>query len=184
MEATDTTGQPQHDIPSPPLPPAADEPVAAGPYVANPFEYERPPLGPGRLAPGWKSLFLLGWVGVLVGFGCIWQAGRVAGIAPWWLGPETNPRLFLVIALPFIPALITIALAAAGSRFAVHVGVVAGLASMSISLGDLSDHPGLATGEAAIGLAGLLISVACFAGRLRRPDPVPVPKTSCFPDIT
>lgn len=168
-------GEPLHDIPVPPTSDALDlsraestDPVV-GPYVANPFVYEPPALGPGQLAAGWKALFIAGWVGVLVGFGCIWQAGRVAGIAPWWLGPETNPRFFLIIALPFLAPLVAIAVASSGSRWAVYVGVTAGLASASISLGDLGDYPGLAAGEAAIGLAGLLVSVACFAGRMTKP---------------
>ncbi len=169
MDATGTTGEPHHDIPSPP-PQPPDEPGATGPYVADPFVYDAPPADPGELAPGWKSLFIAGWVGVLIGFGCIWQAARVVGVAPWWLGPETDPRLFLVIALPFIAPVITIAVAAAGSRWAVYAGLVAGVTSMAIALGDLADYPGLAAGEAVIGLAGLLITVACFGGRFRQPD--------------
>ncbi len=173
-------GELQHDIPVPPPTSPLDssraesqDPVV-GPYVANPFVYEPPTLGPGQLAAGWKSLFIAGWVGVLVGFGCIWQAGRVAGIAPWWLGPETNPRFFLIIALPFLAPLLAIAVASSGSRWAVYVGIAAGFASVSVALGDVGDYPGLAAGEAAIGIAGLFVSVACFAGRMRRPPETPI----------
>jgi hypothetical protein len=165
-----TTGESQHDIPAPP-PAPADAAIVAGPFVANPFEYEDAPPRPGQLSNGWRSLFLAGWVGVLIGFGCIWQAGRVAGIAPWWLGPETNPRSVLLIGMPFAPPLVAIAGAIARSRWAVHVGVIAAVASTAIAIGDV-EYPGLALVEAAIGVAGLLISVACFAGRMRHPDRV------------
>ena len=160
----------QHDIPAPPAA-TPDTPVVAGPFVANPFEYEVPPLRPGQLADGWRSLFIAGWAGVFVGFGCMWQAGRVAGIAPWWLGPQTNPRSLLLIALPFVPPLVTIGFALAKSRWAVYVGLLAGLVSMAIALGDL-EYPGLAVAEAAVGLAGFVISVACLGGRMRHPDRV------------
>jgi len=110
--------------------------------------------------------FIAGWVGVIIGLGAIWQACRVGGIAPWWLGPETNPRFFLVIALPFIPPIIAIVAASTGMRYACHIGIVAGLLVAAVALGDL-DHPGLALVEACVGFAGVLISVACLGGRMR-----------------
>jgi len=164
----------QSSIPPPPPPgPGADGArwIPSEHTVANPFEYEIPPLQPGQLANGWRRLFVVGWMGVLVGFGCVWQAGRVAGIAPWWLGPETNPRFIGLIALPFVIAMIPIGVAVTHWKFAVHIGVAAGLALAAFALGDLH-FPGLAIVEAIIGAAGVLISVASFGGRMRHPDRV------------
>lgn len=184
-----------HDIPLPPPPPVGADGVVVAPSepaVANPFLSEPEPLRPGQLAPGWHSLFIAGWVGVLVGFGCIWQAGRVAGIAPWWLGPETNPRFIGLIILPFIAPLVSIAAALTRSKFAVHIGIVAGLGATAIALGDLH-FPGLAIVEAIIGIAGLLISLACLGGRMRdpnrvagtdRPDQLPDPNAAIIASIT
>ena len=103
---------------------------------------------------------------MLGGFGALWQAGRIAGIAPWWLGPETNPRLVLVIAVPFIAPLITVVVAVIGRTWACYCGIVAGVVSASMALGDLH-FPGLAVVDAIIGLCGVMLSVACLGGRMR-----------------
>ncbi len=168
VEPQEDTPQPAHEIPPPPSVAETAGRAVGEPIIANPFEYEAPPLQPGQLAPGWKTVFITGWVLVLAGFGCIWQAGRVAGIAPWWLGPESDQRLFLVIALPFVAPLIAVLMAAANLRAAVYFGLVAGVASTTVALGDL-EYPGLALGEVAIGLSGLLVSIACLVGRMRQP---------------
>ena len=111
-------------------------------------------------------VFIAGQVGVLAGFGALWQAGRIAGIAPWWLGPETDPRFVLVIALPFLAPLIALLAGVMGRPSACYIGIVAGLISASIALGDLH-FPGLAVVDAIIGLSGVMLSVACLGGRMR-----------------
>jgi len=111
-------------------------------------------------------IFIAGWVGVLGGFGAVWYAGRIAGIAPWWLGPETDPRFVLVIAAPFVAPLIAVVAGVMGRKWVCHYGIVAGVISASIALGDLH-FPGLAVVDAIIGLCGVLISIACLGGRMR-----------------
>ena len=110
--------------------------------------------------------FIAGWVGVLAGFGAIWQAGRLAGIAPWWLGPQTNLRPFVVIASPFIAPLIALIAGFVGTKWACFIGIAASLVTAAYALGDLH-FPGLAVVDALIGICGLLISVACLGGRMR-----------------
>ena len=110
--------------------------------------------------------FVAGWIGVLGGFGAIWQATRIAGIAPWWLGPETNLRSVFVIALPFIAPMLAVVAGAVGLRMACFVGIAASLVTASFALGDLH-FPGLAVVEAVLGGCGLLISVAGLGGRMR-----------------
>jgi len=129
-------------------------------------QHAPPPLQPGQLSPGWRLLFIAGWVGVLGGFGAVWYAGRVAGIAPWWLGPETDPRNVFIVAVPFVAPMIAIVIGVMGRKWTCHFGVVAGVISASIALGDLH-FPGLAVVDALIGLCGILLSVACFGGRMR-----------------
>ena len=133
---------------------------------AGPSPWAPPPLRPGQLSPGWRMVFIAGWVGVMGGFGAVWQATRVAGIAPWWLGPETNMRSVFVIALPFLAPLIAAAAGVAGVRFACYIGMAASVATAAFALGDLH-FPGLAVVEALLGACGLLISVACLGGRMR-----------------
>jgi len=110
--------------------------------------------------------FIAGWVGVLAGFGAVWYAGRIAGIAPWWLGPETNPRFVLITAIPFAAPFVALLAGANGYKSCCYIGLAAGLISASVSLGDLH-FPGLAVVEAIIGLCGISISVACLGGRMR-----------------
>ncbi|MEO6124711.1 MAG: hypothetical protein ABIR32_13485 [Ilumatobacteraceae bacterium] len=173
-DAPNTADPAPHHIPLPP-PPMMDSTGAitapAEPVVANPFGWEDVPLRPGQLAPGWHTLFIAGWVLVMVSFGCVWQAARVSGIAPWWLGPETNPRFVGLIILPFIGPLIVIAAELVRWKASVFVGIVVGLGSAAFALGDLH-FPGLAIVEAIIGLAGLLVSLASVGGRMRHPDRV------------
>ena len=136
---------------------------------------ERPVVA-GQLVGQWRTVLIAGWVGVIAGFGAVAQAGRLAGISPWWIGPATNPRHIAVFVVPFLAPTITIVLAAAGSRFACHAGVLAALVSAAMALGD-RDFPGIALVEVVVAGAGLLVTVACFAGRAVRPpaDRPPAP---------
>ena len=139
--------------------------------------HTRPPR-PGELTDGWRTALLSGWVAVMVGFGSVWQACRVAGIAPWWLGPETDMRSVFVVVLPFAPAIVAAVAAFVGYRYASFIGIAAGLAASAIALGDRAEFPGLALVELVIGVAGLLISIASLAGRTgpaiqTAPDPQP-----------
>jgi hypothetical protein len=126
-------------------------------------------LRPGQLATAWRTTFIAGWVGVVAGIGAVWQACRVGGIAPWWLGPETNRKSVFLIALPFLPPAIAIVAAVRGLRYTCQIGIICGLALAAIALGDL-EYPGLALVEAILGFAGVIISVACLAGRMRPPE--------------
>ena len=106
---------------------------------------------------------------MLLGFAAVWQACRVAGVAPWWLGPETNHRAFFIIAVPFVAPITAVVAGIARFRVACYIGVVAGIVTLVVALGDRNRFPGVAAVEAVIGCAGLLISVGAFAGRMRRP---------------
>ena len=125
-----------------------------------------PPLLPGQLSPGWRMVFISAWIGVLAGYGALWQAGRIAGIAPWWLGPETDLRPVFVIAIPYIAPLVALVCGFVGVRASCFVGIGASLGCGAIALGDLH-FPGLAVADALIAVLALLVSVACLGGRMR-----------------
>lgn len=132
------------------------------------------PLRLGVLVGSWRLLFVAAWVGVMAAFGAVAQAGRLAGLSPWWIGPQTNPRNIIVFVAPFVLPVVAVAAALRGVRYTCYIGVLAGLASMAVALGD-TDHPGMALVELVIGVAGLLVSLACFAGRAVRPPESPGP---------
>ncbi|MCU1365294.1 MAG: hypothetical protein JWN39_933 [Ilumatobacteraceae bacterium] len=167
METIDEP-EPAAAIPSPPTVDEPGWPVAPAPHVAV-----LPPLQPGQLSPGWRMVFISGWIGVLAGFGALWQAGRLAGIAPWWLGPETNLRPIYVIALPYVAPLIAVVFGFIGHKWACFVGIAASIITAAFALGDLH-FPGLAVVDALIGICGLFVSIACLGGRMRAvPEPAP-----------
>ncbi|MCU1394584.1 MAG: hypothetical protein JWM34_3012 [Ilumatobacteraceae bacterium] len=149
----------------------------APPDVGDPWAPR--PLEPGQLSPGWRLVFIAGWIGVLAGFAALWQAGRLAGIAPWWLGPETNLEPIYVIALPFIAPLIAIVVGFLGSKWSSLVGIGCSLITAAFALGDLH-FPGLAVVDALIGVCGLLISLASLGGRMRA---APVAEPVATPDV-
>ncbi len=128
------------------------------------------PLAPGQLTPAWRTLFVAGWIGVMLGFGAVWQSGRASGISPWWLGPATDQRLFVVIALPFVTPTLAVIVAIAKLRITPYVGIVAAIATAAIAAFDRARFPGIATVEFALAAAGLFISLGAFAGRMREPD--------------
>ncbi len=133
----------------------------------------QPPPNPGQLTPAWRTLFIAGWIGVILGFGAVWQACRVSGISPWWLGPETNQRMFVIIAIPFVSPVGAVVAGIAKFRFACYVGIAAALVTGAVALGDRTRFAGVAAVEAALACAGLLISIGAFAGRMRRQSSPP-----------
>jgi hypothetical protein len=130
--------------------------------------------GPGQLTAGWQAAFVAAWVLVMIAFGALARAGRISGISPWWLGPETEPRPVFVMCLPFLPAVVAVLTALRAARVASYLGVAAALATMAFALGDLH-FPGIALAELAIGGSGLLVSLASFGGRTVRPRAARLP---------
>ncbi|HRE03925.1 MAG TPA: hypothetical protein PLV68_21700, partial [Ilumatobacteraceae bacterium] len=146
-----------HAIPLPPPPPAPDPSVTlADPTVADPFAWTPPPLRAGQLAPSWRTTFLIGWVLVVAALGCMWQVSRQIGLATWWLGPETDQRSWLVIAIPFVGPAATLAAGAWNRTWAVHLGIVVSLITGVIAFGD-REYPGLMIGEGIVALSALAI---------------------------
>lgn len=172
METTGPTSPDGGPFAGPPPVPAGTAPFVA-PQASDPAPADAQFLL-GVLVGSWRSLFVVGWVGVMAAFGAVAQGGRLAGLSPWWIGPQTNPRNIVIFVAPFVLPVVAVATALRGFRYTCHVGVVAGLASMAVALGD-TDFPGMALVELIIGAAGLLVSVACFAGRAVRPPESPEP---------
>jgi hypothetical protein len=155
-----------------PPPPSFLPPAQPQNYDLAPAGFYSPRLqpapNPGQLTPAWRTLFIAGWIGVILGFAAVWQSTRVSGISPWWLGPETNQRIFVIIAIPFVSPVVAVIAGFTKMRIACYVGVVAAFLTGAVALGDRTRFPGIAAVEAALAGAGLLISLGAFAGRMRR----------------
>ncbi len=140
-----------------PQPPA--EPVAAG--------APQPDAEVGQLTAGWSTVFWLGWMLIAASFAAIWYSSRLVGLATWWLGPASDPRLILVNLFPFT---VPLALAVAGFRAQRRLpwwGIGGAVFVAGIAAFNIPKVPGFAAVEFGIAGAGLLISVACFAGLFR-----------------
>ena len=125
----------------------------------------------GQLTAGWSTVFLIGWLLIAASFAAIWVSSRQVGLSTWWLGPATDPQLILITLLPFT---VPLALAAAGytaQRWLPWLGIGGAAFVAVIAAFDVVRVPGFAAIEFGLAIAGLFISIACFAGLFRRRQP-------------
>lgn len=122
----------------------------------------------GQLTAGWSTVFWIGWLLIAASFAAIWFSSRQVGLSTWWLGPATDPQLILITLLPFT---VPLALAAAGytaQRWLPWWGIGGAAFVAAIGAFDVVRVPGYAAIEFGLAIAGLFISLACFAGVFRR----------------
>jgi len=129
-------------------------------------------IRPGNLTARWTTTFWLGWAGVAGGFISVWYSSRVTGLATWWLGPEAEPRSILVSLVPFVAPLGLCVLALSHRRWLPYFGIAGSGITAVIGAIDLGRIRGYGVIELVLAAAGLALSVASFAGMLRR-DPTP-----------
>lgn len=142
-------------LPQPPAPAAA--------ATVEPHRAQRP----GELSATWRLVFVIGWVGAILGFASVWKSSRTMGLSTWWLGPSADPRSVPVQLIPFVvPVLLVVATLRYG-RFLPYWGVLGSLVLGLVGVADLNRFQRLAVVELAIAGAVLLVSVASFAGILR-----------------
>jgi hypothetical protein len=145
-------------------------------------------LRAGDLLGTWRVVFVVGWVGVLLGYVALWRSSRTMGLATWWLGSMSEPRVVVVQVLPLVvPVLLTVG-GLRGIRFLPYLGLVGSVALTAIGTGDLSGFERLAYVQFGLAAAGACISLASFAGMLRparrvaAPPSVPSPETTALLD--
>lgn len=110
----------------------------------------------------------VGWGGVLLGIAAVWDSSRTLGLATWWLGSSSEPRPFVVQLVPSAIALVVIVAALRNLRFVPIAGIVAAAALAVVGLVDLGRYPRFGWIELALATAGMLVSIASFAGLQRR----------------
>jgi hypothetical protein len=125
-------------------------------------------MRPGDLSAGWTLVFVIGWVGVAVGFAAVWNASVQLGLSTWWLGPAADRRPLVIRLLPFVAPLLAVLAAAMRVRWLPWIGVAAAAATAAIGIGDLGRVTGLAIVELLLAACGLLVSLASTAGMYRR----------------
>ena len=125
------------------------------------------PLRAGNLTHNWSTVFWLGWMGVAAGFAAIWYSARITGMATWWLGPETAPRLVFVSLLPFVAPLGLTLMALTHRRWLPWFGILGAAITAGVAAADIGGPARYFAIEFALAAGGLLVSLASFAGMLR-----------------
>ncbi|MBI5090003.1 MAG: hypothetical protein HZB15_14365 [Actinobacteria bacterium] len=157
------------------LPPPPPPPLAHPAGIVEPAGVGRPmrPPRPGELTAAWRGTFIVGWGCVLVAMVAIGRTAWKMGLSTWWTGPRFEPQLLPVLLIPSLVSVVLIVLAARNARFLPYWGIVGAIALAAIATGDLGRFDGLAAAEFTVAGAALLVSLASFAGVLRRADPDP-----------
>lgn len=153
--------------------PSTMEPLPLPPPIDGPLTPPSRPERPGQLTLGWRTVFIVGWAGVVLGLGAVLKSSRTMGLSTWWLGPNADPNSIVLQLLPFVVPGAVIVLAFRNARFLPYIGLIGALLLGAISVGDLGRFDGLAQVELATAAVGLLISLAAFAGLLRPGPPAP-----------
>jgi len=124
----------------------------------------------GQLTAGWSTVFWAGWLLIAAGFAAVWYSSRLIGLSTWWLGPATDPQLILISLLPFTVPLALMTAGYSAQRWLPWWGIGGSAFVAVIAVFDISRVPGFAAIEFGLAIAGLCISVACFAGVFRRAE--------------
>ncbi|MCY7299661.1 MAG: hypothetical protein LH616_10670 [Ilumatobacteraceae bacterium] len=124
----------------------------------------------GQLTAGWSTVFWVGWLLIAAAFAAIWYSSRLIGLSTWWLGPATDPQLILISLFPFTVPLALMAGGYSAQRWLPWWGIGGAGFVAVIAAFDVSRVPGFAAIEFGLAIAGLFISVACFAGVFGRAE--------------
>jgi hypothetical protein len=104
---------------------------------------------------------------VLLGIAAVWDSSRTLGLATWWLGASSEPQPFVVQLFPAVVALVVIIAALRNLRFLPAIGIGAAAVLAGVGLVDLGRFQRFGWIELALAGAGLLVSIASFAGLQR-----------------
>jgi hypothetical protein len=124
-------------------------------------------LRAGHLTTNWSTAFWLGWALVAGGFAAVWYSSRITGMATWWLGPETAPRIILVSLIPFTAPIGLAVMTLTHRRWLPYWGVLGAAITAAVAAGDIGGPARYFVVEFALAAGGLLVSVASIAGLLR-----------------
>jgi hypothetical protein len=125
------------------------------------------PARAGNLTTNWSTAFWLGWALVAGGFAAVWYSSRITGMATWWLGPETAPRLIFVSLIPFVAPIGLAVMTLTHRRWLPFWGILGAAITAGVAIGDIGGPARYAAIEFALAAGGLLVSVASIAGLLR-----------------
>jgi hypothetical protein len=158
-------------VPDEPHPHALPPPAPPGDALdALPHLLAVPPLRvprPGEMAPAWRVVMILTWVGAFLAYMAVWKTSDELGLATWWLGPRSNPQLLVVRLVPFVICGVFGILASYHVRRLPWISLVGAALLMAVAVPDLGWVIGLAVTELAIAGAVAVVSLAALTGMYR-----------------
>jgi hypothetical protein len=131
-----------------------------------PPEQDDPPA-PGQLQPFFTTAFWVGWMGVAGGFAAVWYSSRTLGFSTWWLGPESEPRPFIISLLPFVAPLALAVMALRHRPWLPFLGMLGALITALVATLDIGRSARYSLVEFLLATGGLLVSAACLSGMYR-----------------
>jgi len=118
-----------------------------------------------EVKPPWKLVGVTSWLLVTAAITCAAIASRSVGKSTWWLGPESNPTIPLLWALPFLMPVVSIIAIIRLPRIAGYIGIGCSLVLAGVAIGDIAGTPGVAIIEGIVAVSALFIAIATLAGR-------------------
>ena len=123
---------------------------------------------PGQLTFVYRWVVVVFWLAIVAGLGVVAGGSEVIGRQVWWLGDDNRRAPFFFIVLPAVAPIVTMLAAINNRRWVPYASAVATLTTLLTAFGDRHRSPGAALVELALGIAGLLVTVASFSGRYRK----------------
>ena len=126
-------------------------------------------LDPGQLTTGWRTVATLGWLGAVIALFASSDIADFIGKPTWW-------QLHGLVFVPFILPLIAGGVAYVNLHSTLWVSLLGAISIGVSAIVTRGVAPGAALVEAAICVAMLLLTAACYAGRVVAapvPDPGP-----------
>lgn len=94
-------------------------------------------------------------------------AAEVINRSVWWIGNRGDRAPVVVALIPFVTPFVVVLAAARSWRHVVEWSFAASAVTLLVAVGDRSGSPSAAVVTAALGAAGLLVSIAAISGRAR-----------------
>ncbi len=122
-----------------------------------------------RLTPGWSRTLSIGWGGLTLALVCTGISSHIIGRPVFWLDDQRWPVLVLIALSALVIGTMALPMLwsyANGPRTA-YVSCFASAVLIVVAVMDRHDSPGAAVVQSGLAVAGVLLSIAAFAGRYR-----------------
>lgn len=122
-------------------------------------------LRPAVLTLGWRWAVGVSWAAIMCSIIIVAGAAEVINRSVWWIGNRGDRSLVIVALVPFVIPIAVVVASARSSRFVVQWSFAASVSTLLVAWGDRNGSPSAAVVTAALGVAGLCVSLAAMSAR-------------------